>query len=77
MKVFLYKCEVCGAAKFSEQDHGRTWYDRCVGVCEGGWQYHDKIEAVVDPTKFKDVSIEYSVAGGYKKDDSQEGTEET
>ena len=42
MEVFLYKCEVCGTARFNEQDNGRTWYASCVGCC-GIWTYHDKI----------------------------------
>lgn len=38
---YLYKCEVCGAASFANNDHGSAWYAECLS-CKG-WQYHDKI----------------------------------
>jgi len=84
MEVFLYKCEVCSAVKCSEQNHGRTWYTKCAG-CEG-WTYYEKIVAVADTTKFlvspnvvkfySPTAEEYKTVEEYKKDVSQEGTEE-
>jgi len=38
---WLYKCEVCGTASFTNSDHGNAWYADC-GSCRG-WGYHDKI----------------------------------
>jgi hypothetical protein len=75
MQIFLYKCEVCGAAIFSEQDHGRAWYARCIGVCEGGWQYHDKViiklkdfsDSVICIIEEKSV-IEENIDGNNKKE---------
>lgn len=41
MELFLYACEVCGAASFSGQYHGRTWYAPCPGCARG--TYHDGV----------------------------------
>jgi len=42
MEVFLYRCEVCNAAKFFDSDYGRSHYvDECNG-CRG-WAYYEKI----------------------------------
>lgn len=39
---WLYKCEVCGVAVFSNQDHGNAWYNDCCGICKT-WTYYDKV----------------------------------
>lgn len=38
---YLYKCEVCGTASFTDSDHGSAWYASC-GSCKV-WVYHDQI----------------------------------
>lgn len=42
MEVYLYKCEVCGVCVFSNQDHGRVWYNDCCGICKT-WTYYEKV----------------------------------
>lgn len=49
MVVFLYKCEVCGVAVFSEQDHGRTWYNDCCGTCRVRIYYEKVVIQAIDP----------------------------
>lgn len=46
---WLYKCEVCGVAVFSNQDHGNVWYNDCCGICKT-WTYYDKM--VIHKTVF-------------------------
>lgn len=43
---WLYKCEVCGMASFTNGDHGNAWYADC-GSCRA-WGYHDKVTIVGD-----------------------------
>lgn len=42
VRLWLYKCEVCGVAVFSNQDHGIAWYNDCCGICKT-WTYYDKV----------------------------------
>lgn len=42
MEVYLYKCEVCGVAMFSNRDHGRVFYNDCCGICKI-WTYYEKV----------------------------------
>lgn len=42
MKHFLYKCQICGAAVFSNENHGSMWHVSYCGVCKIG-QFYEKI----------------------------------
>mgnify|MGYP001603666042 CR=1 FL=1 len=75
MEVYLYKCEVCGSCIFSNQDHGRTWYNNCCGACKI-WTYYEKvvvreITRIVDSSKWLvECKMEFyaPTAEEYKKD---------
>ena len=81
MELFLYRCEVCSAAKLSDVDYGGVWYSEC-GTCRKQ-AFYEKV--VITPKYSNDIAslfigygfvLEKSLYGkekrnGDSKDDSQ------
>lgn len=72
MKVYLYKCDDCGNAKFTEGDEGNVRYYHCVG-CKVPTFHH---RVVIVKSKYLLPSIqdeyEFKVLRGKGEDDSEE-----
>lgn len=75
---YLYKCEVCGVAVFSNQDHGMAWYNDCCGICKT-WTYYDRVIITKCPAGlplplFDEVYLFLSNRGENEKDGTEESS---
>ena len=69
---WMYRCEFCGVAVFSNEDHGRLWYNDCCGICKT-WTYYEKI--VINPIFDMFMNLQgyaFVVVDKEKKEDSKE-----
>jgi hypothetical protein len=42
MELFMYRCDICGSIKLTEEDFNDSWYSDCYGICVLN-TFHDKI----------------------------------
>ena len=73
MVIFLYKCEICGAALFSEVDHDNTWYWDCNGRCKMG-TYHNKVMLKATQGPFGDIYADFVGHMGEKNDSQRKAS---
>lgn len=71
---WLYKCEVCGTASFTDRDHGNAWYANC-GSCRA-WGYHDNVNIVTQIGPWGDVGCIFMSTSDQEENDASTKVDE-